>query len=357
MQRIYINSLVYISIGIVLSLFSLAFAAAPVSETYSLSEYGFGAGGIATSSSETYGLLGTVGETDVSSMSSETFNVKAGLTYTHMANVPNAPTLTNVSSTYDRLQITLNTGGNPTDTKFAIAISSDNFASTQYVQSDGTIGSVLGIEDYLTYTGWGGASGSYISGLLQNTTYKVKVKAKQGNFTDSGYSPIASATTSLPTLTFGVDASTVTFSNLNSGNSYTDSAKTTVLTTSTNAYNGYVVNARVTGVLTKNGGSETISSYTSPNSAPTTWSGTGFGYTTSDASLTGGTVDRFTNGGTKYAGFTTSSPGDPVADHAGPVVGAISGEQFTVSYRVTAPTTQAAGVYSTTVLYMVAPEY
>ena len=104
-------------------------------------------------------------------------------------------------------------------------------------------------------------------------------------------------------------------------------------------------------------GSNNIANYASPNSAPTTWSGTGFGYSTDDNSLTGGTGDRFTNGGPKFAGFTTSAPGDPVADHSGPVLTEISNENFNISYRVSADQNTSAGTYTTTVIYVVVPEY
>jgi len=157
-------------------------------------------------------------------------------------------------------------------------------------------------------------------------------------------------------LIFSVDSSTLNFDNLNAGNSYTDSGKTTVLTTSTNAYNGYVINARETQPLTATG-VDTIADFGSPNSNPVAWAGYGFGYTTNDNDLTGGTADRFTNGGTNYAGFTTSSPGDPVADHPGPVTTAISNEQFTIGYKVAVQSTQKAAKYTTDRLYIVVPSY
>ncbi|MBI1863168.1 hypothetical protein HYS00_03540, partial [Candidatus Microgenomates bacterium] len=95
----------------------------------------------------------------------------------------------------------------------------------------------------------------------------------------------------------------------------------------------------------------------SSNASPTSWSGVGFGYTTDDSNLTGGTVDRFTNGGPKYAGFGTSAPGDPVADHAGAITTPVSNESFTISYRVTGNVLTKAGTYSTTVIYTVVPTY
>lgn len=328
-------------------------AAGPTSSTYELKEYSFGSGGTEGATSTTFTLFGIAGEVESGNLSGGTYQTFPGLVFTMQANVPPAPTFTNSGSNYDRLQLTLNTGGNPTDSQFAVAISPDNFTTTYYVKSDNTIGTTLVSSDWRTYTSFGSGSGVAVTGLAGTTTYSVKVKARQGNFTESGWGPVSTAATVNPSLTFGIDANSLTFANLNSGNSYTDTAASTVLTTSTNAYNGYIVYAHETGALTASG--NTIADYGSPNSAPTTWSGTGFGYTTNDNSLTGGTANRFS--GSKYAGFTTSAPGDPVADHAGGVVTPISNEQFTISYRVTAAASTPAGAYTTTVVYLVVPSY
>lgn len=330
--------------------------AGPQSTTYEIKDYTFGGGGTseAGADSTNYTLFGTAGEIDNGALDSTSYTLGGGLTYTLKADVPAAPTFTNPSQNYDRLKFIIDEGGNPSDATYAIAISTDNFSSdTRYIQNDNTIGASLGSEDWQSYANWGGATGEYVTGLLQNTTYYIKVKAERGNFTESQYSATSSVTTSTPSLTFGLDAASLTFNNLDSGNSYTDSSKTTVLTTSTNAYNGYIVYGRATQALTF--GSNNIAHYGSPNSAPTTWSGTGFGYTTSDTDLSGGTANRFS--GSKYAGFTNSAPGDPVADHTGPVLTAISGEQFTLSYRVTTDSTKPAGTYTSTIIYVVVPEY
>ncbi len=337
-------------------IFSQQILAGPVSDNYELKQYSFGAGGTEESTSDAYSIQGILGEAGPGNPSLGTFKVGDGLIFTEMAAVPPAPAFTNPGSTYNRLKLVLDTASNPTDTTYAVAISTDDFTSTRWIQSDFTVGDTLGSEDWLTYTAWGSAGGQYITGLAQDTTYKVKVKARQGNYTETGFGPTATATTLVPSLTFGVSASTITFDPLNSGNSYTDSSKNTVLTTSTNAYGGYMVYGRVTQPLTS--GSNTIANYASPNSSPTLWSGTGFGYTTDDSSLVGGTADRFTSGGPNFAGFSTSAPGDPVADHTGPIVETpISGETFTVSYRVTASESSLAGNYQTTILYVVVPVY
>ncbi len=341
----------------VILLFFITFPvfAGPSNSSYELIEYGFGNGGTDASSNDDYSLNGIVGEVNGANASNDDFTVGSGLIFTHMANVPPAPSFTNPGNNYDRLQFILDNGGNPTDAEFAIAISTDNFVTTRYIQNDNTIGNTLGAEDWQTYANWGSGTGEYVTGLQPNTQYKIKVKARQGNYTESGWGPEATATTDVASLTFSVSSNTVAFNNLNSGNSYTDSSKSTTLTTSTNAYNGYIVYGRTTNALTSNG--NTIAHYGSPNSAPTTWSGTGFGYTTDDASLTGGTANRFTSGGAKYAGFGNTAPGDPVADHAGPVTSSISNEQFTVSYRVTADAATKAGTYQTTIIYVVVPTF
>lgn len=336
-----------------------AFAASlPSSTNFKLQNYSFGAGGTKDSSSTNFRLNGIAGEVEFGRPSSTNFKVGSGLTYLMEANVPNAPTLSTPGNNYDRIKFVLNPVNDTTDTTYALQISTDNFGSDiRFIKSDGTVGSTLTTADFKSYTNWGGASGSFVTGLNANTLYYIRSKARQGNFTESQYGPSASITTSTASLTFTLDSSSITFNNLNNGNSYTDSTKTNTLTTSTNAYNGYTVYGRDNQPLTSPN-SNTIANYTSPNSAPTTWSGTGFGYTTNDNNLGGaGGSTRF-NSGTNYAGFTTTGPGDPVADNPGPVTTTpISGEVFTISYRVTGNSLTPAGKYTNTIIYTIVPSY
>ena len=164
----------------------------------------------------------------------------------------------------------------------------------------------------------------------------------------------------LETFSFSIDTSSITFDDLNAGNSWTDT-KSSVLTTSTNAYNGYITTIWISQNLTHTvNPSYTITNYPDPNSAPTVWSGTGFGYTTNDSSLSGGTGDRFTNGGPKYAGYVTTGEGDPCADHTTQITGqtgAVSNEQFTITYRVTVPSSQESGPYTTDIVYIATPTF
>ncbi len=272
----------------------LLFATAPSGTTYTLQSYGLGSGGIVNSSSTTYSMNGITGELSGTQLDGTTYSAQPGLIPTQQANVPLAPTFTNPNSYYNKLHLVINTASNPSDTKFAVAISSDNFATTQYVQSDNTVGSALGAEDYQTYALWGSGTGIDIVGLQPNTTFKVKVKAMQGAFTETGYGPTASAATVNPALTFDIDISasdtdtnppyTLSFSSLLPG-SVTDSPQKIWLDFDTNAGSGG--NAYIYG---KNAGlrstraSYTLSSATGDLSALSQ----GFGAQSSSATQTSG---------------------------------------------------------------------
>jgi hypothetical protein len=337
--------------------FQITIWAIPASDHYELRSYGFGAGGIIDGQSAKYKMEGIAGEQSGSQSASENFKTGPGVIFTQQANVPPAPSWTNPGSTYDRLKIIINTGGNPSDAKFAVAITDNGWGTTYYLQSDFTIGTALGPEDFMTYADFNTNQGKYITGLRSSTPYRVKVKAQTGNFTESAWGPDVEASTIAPSLTFSVSADSIKFDQLNGENSWTDDTKFTSVTTSTNAYNGYTVLAYETQPLTDNF-NNTINDFGSLNSAPTIWTDTGFGYTTNDNNLGGGTADRFTNGGPKYAGFTLDPPGDPVADHLTPVVDTpISNEQFNISYRVTSSQNKKAGIYQNTIIYIAVPEY
>ena len=180
--------------------------AGPSSSNYQLKDYGFGSGGSQNSSSTNYNIFGISGETSGDTSASTNNKTLQGLVGTTQANVPPAPTFTNPSHYYNKLKLVLDTGSNSSDATYAIAISTDNFSSdTKYVQSDNTIGSTLGSEDWQSYTAWGSASGIYVIGLTPGTTYTVKVEAERGNFTQTGFGPTAQATTDNPSLTFDID--------------------------------------------------------------------------------------------------------------------------------------------------------
>lgn len=123
---------------------------------------------------------------------------------------------------------------------------------------------------------------------------------------------------------------------------------------STNATNGYTVYVRHTAQLTSVGG-DTIANHTGTNATPTTFAAAGteaWGYTTEDSSLTGGTADRFTNGGPFWAGFTTTNA--PIIDNTAATAGT---ETTRVGHQVGVAATTAAGTYQTTIVYTVASVY
>jgi hypothetical protein len=180
-------------------------AAVPASETYTLPSYDFGNGG-GSSSSSSYQLKSSVGSPG-GSASSTNYTLPAGIRASTTAPTPAAPTFSNPNNSYDELKITLNVGGMPSDTKYAIAISDDNFVTTEYVQPDNTVGPTFNVANYQTYAAWGGASGFTVLDLQPNTTYKAKVAALHGSATGSPFGPLATTATVQPSVTFGVDTS------------------------------------------------------------------------------------------------------------------------------------------------------
>jgi len=251
--------------------FTTLFAANPSSTNFSLKSYDLGGSGGGSSSSSNYNLNGEAGAQSGATGSSSNYSVKPGEKPTQNANVPTAPNLTNPSSEYNRLRLVINTSSNPSDALYAIAISSNDFATTQYVKSDNSIGSSLALTDYQTYTSWGGGSGFWITGLSSNTTYKVKVKAMQGKFSESAYGPATGGVaTVLPTVSFGVTTSpasgppyNLSFTSLSSG-SVVDADKDAELTLSTNAlFGGSVYIKDSNAGLTSASATYTISSTSS----------------------------------------------------------------------------------------------
>ena len=242
------------------------FAASPTSTNYTLKSYDFGNGG-GSGSSTNYKLNVSTGAQSTTTQTSTTYSVNSGELPTQNANVPPAASFTNPSSEYNRLKLVINTGNNPTDTKYLVAISTDAFASiTNYVQTDNTIGSANGVAVYQTYAAWGGASGVWVVGLVPSTTYTVKVRALQGNFSGSAYSPTASVATVSPSLTFSVATSltgippyAITFTSLPSG-VVTSGDATANLGLTTNAMSGGTVYVKSSGGLTSASASFTITS-------------------------------------------------------------------------------------------------
>ncbi len=229
-------------IGIIASgVLAFVFAALPQTTNYQLNSYGFGSGGTVSSQTATYSLEGTTGELSGSAGSTANTTSKPGYTETLQANVPKLTSLDNNGGEYyNKLHFVIDEQGNPSDAKYLIAVSTDNFVSdTKYLRPDGTLTSTLSTSDYQTYSSWGGSGGGLIIGLLPSTTYSVKLKATQGDFTESGFGPALSESTAAPSLTFGLETSTqptppysVDLGTLTAGDiNTTDSTVNTSLTT------------------------------------------------------------------------------------------------------------------------------
>lgn len=231
--------------------FILSEATAQESSTYKLKGVEFGGGGGQGLESTSYSMEAILGE-GTGDLSSANYRTGTGLTFVQNANVPGAPTFVNdTGNRYNRLKITINKwAGDPSDTKYAIAISNDNFASDlRYVQDNNTIGATLGTEDYQTYAAWGGATGVYVINLTAGTTYTVKVKSTQGKYTESPYSATSQAATAALQISFDIDIGgasdpgetaapySISFSDLNIG-SVTTAANRGWIDFQTNAESG-----------------------------------------------------------------------------------------------------------------------
>ncbi len=182
------------------------FAVALSSGSYKLPSYGYGSGGTSNATSTNYGLNATTGQVSSGQASGTTYKAGAGQQNAQQAHVPTIA-LTNPANYYNRLKFVITPGDNPSDTLFSIAISSDGFTTTQYIQSDNTIGATRPLSAYQTYAAWGGGSGGLVLGLQSSTTYSVKVNAFQGRFTETAYGPVSTAATVNPSITFDIDVS------------------------------------------------------------------------------------------------------------------------------------------------------
>jgi hypothetical protein len=222
------------------------FAASPASTNFMIEEYGFGSGGVASASSTNFLLYGLTGEVETGSPSSTNFIALPGLTFTLQPNIP-APTVTNPSNYYNKLNVVVSDGGYPTDTTYAIQVASNSGSFTQdvyYVQADHT----LGLSPvWQTYSSWGSGSGFTLIGLYPGTTYYVRTAAKRGVYQQGPWSPTASAATSISTFTFSLQTTSqvvppfsVNIGNLTPGAVTTSSDKVTA-TISTNATGGGLV--------------------------------------------------------------------------------------------------------------------
>ncbi|MFA6963897.1 MAG: BspA family leucine-rich repeat surface protein [Patescibacteria group bacterium] len=121
-----------------------------------------------------------------------------------LAAAPDAPTLAASSASVINIKLTDNSS-----TTYAIAVSADGGSTWNYVKhADGTN---QASEDWQNYAAWGGASGFDNVSLSPNVQYTYKVKARNGDNTETAFSSTAAKYTlaNVPgTPTFGTVTST-----------------------------------------------------------------------------------------------------------------------------------------------------
>lgn len=297
-------------------------AVLPSTSNYGLGGYGFGSGGVSTSTTATYSLEGSGGELTGSGASTSNYQVKPGFSETIQANVPSIATFDNGSgSYYNKLHFVINTQNNPSDALYSLQIStSSTFASgNSYVKSDLTTGNTLTLADYQTYAAWGGASGANIIGLLPNTTYYLRVKVTNGKYTESPYGPISGPVATVnPYLTFSISSSSVAMGLLLAG-TVVNSPSDIGLTFATNANSGGdVYISGLNGGLKSTAVTSTITSVTGDLSALSR----GYGARVSATGASSGTLSSVSpyNGASNNVGIISSTI-QKILSAAAPVTG------------------------------------
>ncbi len=301
--------------------------------------------GSGTGTSANYGMSGDVNPfSDLSGSSS--FKQKLGYNPRLQANTPQPPTLENSQEYYDRLLIKLDSSNNPTDTLFAVAISHDDFVTYEYVQSDGTVGAALGVEDYRNYVSWGGGSGSFILGLQQSTAYKVRAKALHGDFTETGYSNDSNeVSTTVPYVSMFISKPGLTLGTLNANSISTTTA--TAVTVNTNAYTGYQVYVNDSGNGVSGGLYNGSSNLIESNDQSLVAGFEGYGAQASSGSAT---VDaKYDVSGNNVGGLAVNNNGLSYN-----TVAAI-GESTNVLFKATMAPSTIAGTYTDVVYFTVTP--
>jgi hypothetical protein len=326
-------------------------------------------GGGESSSSTNYRSYDSISDIETGESNSTNYKVIPGFEPGAYPGIPATPTLTNTGGTlYNSLDFVMATGnGQQTDTTYAIAISSDNFTTTYFIQTDDTVGATAA---WQTYSGWNSGTGERVTGLSPSTTYKIKVKARYGPDSESGYSSEASATTSAPSLVVaiagvnsGVTVAGVTttvtstatgmgFGSLTVGDGSPNIAAQTV-TVTTNASGGYTTTAQQNQNLTSDN-SDSIATVTGTNATPAAFdvgvTNGRFGYHTTDSSLCSGTSGRFSIDDT-YAAL------DVTPYEVACSLTTASSEVTTIVYKLVIGTLQEAGNYQNVVTYITTATY
>ena len=176
---------------------------------------------------------------------------------------------------------------------------------------------------------------------INSTNYGIR--ATSGPIVGVASSTNFGLDTGFPAVTGSVVSLTLNSTNVNLGDLSPGSpvSNTTTTTVATDSSAGYTLAIQKDHLLQHTNTVNTISDYPNPISTPTTFSGTGFGFSVSS----GTGVDPKWNSGTKYAAIPTLTT---TTYHS--VIQSISApDNTTINFKVDVPTSQAAGLYSTNV--------
>lgn len=354
-------------IAIFLLIPSLVLAQDINSSNYRVEDGTFDGGG-EQSNSANYSSRDSIGDQSSGQVNSANYKSFFGFQQPAYPGVPATPTLTNTGGTlYNSLDFVVATGnGQQIDTTYAIAISSDNFVTTFYIQADDSINTTPAFQ---TYVNWSSGTGERVVGLSPNTTYKIKVKARYGIDTESGWSQTATASTVGPDLTIvfagvssgttvgGVTTTTTSTTNaISYGSLAINTPKTAAhqVTVTTNAVNGYTSTVQQDGHLRD--GANQIDPTSGTNASPAAWTpgiSTGeFGYHTTDILLCTGSTARFAPATSDTYAQLTTSPLE-VACNTGPV----TNESTYLIFKVEIGSTQPNGNYQNLVTYITTAQF
>lgn len=103
-----------------------------------------------------------------------------------------APTLSNLAAPDGiiKINIVVNEGSNPDGTQYSVRVTTNEATGLQkwvnYSDPDYVLGDTA---EWRTKTNWSGAPGFVLSALAPNTTHYVKIKSRNGDLVENGFSP------------------------------------------------------------------------------------------------------------------------------------------------------------------------
>lgn len=115
---------------------------------------------------------------------------------------------------YDRARFEIEPQNNPAETLYSIQLSTDpswSYGTWKYLKNDFSLTTFNNhsINDYQTKSYWEDTTPFNITGLAPGKQYYIRITALRGDFSESTPSPVATATTAYPEMTFTVSPNTI----------------------------------------------------------------------------------------------------------------------------------------------------